>query len=275
MRPPVFRASALAHLSSPEQLDTAVRVTRPRGWMALCAVGLILVAAVVWSLLGTVQTTFQGAGVLLTQFGTLNSAAPQAGQVTATFVAQGDAVTSGERLATLETEDGREVPVLALSSGHVVEMLAYPSDHLAAGSPVATIQPDDQELHCFIYVPVSGRQPIKAGMQVQVSVTTVPSEQYGLLLGTVERVASFPATRAGVNALLNNPDITAIVVGGVPVFQVEVALQRSPTTPSGFTWTSGAGPPMGLSAGTLVNASVVTDVQHPISLLFPSERSPG
>ncbi|MEO9220488.1 MAG: HlyD family efflux transporter periplasmic adaptor subunit, partial [Mycobacteriaceae bacterium] len=231
--------------------------------------------AVVWSVLGTVQTTFQGAGVLLTQYGTLNSPAPQGGQVTAIFVVQGDAVTAGERLATLQTEDGRAVPVLALGSGHVVEVLGYPGDHLAAGSPVATIQPEDEELHCFVYVPVSGRQPIKVGMPVQVSVTTVPSERYGLLLGTVERVANFPATRAGVDALLNNPDITAIVVGGAPVIQVEVALRRSPTTPSGFAWTSGNGPPTVLSAGTLVNASVVTNVQHPISLLLPSDRSSG
>ncbi|MEO8907507.1 MAG: hypothetical protein ABI310_05455, partial [Microbacteriaceae bacterium] len=74
---PAYRTQALAHLSSPEQLDTMVSVTRPRGWIALAAVGLVLVAFVAWSLFGTVQTTFPGSGVLLTQFGTFNSVTPQ------------------------------------------------------------------------------------------------------------------------------------------------------------------------------------------------------
>jgi hypothetical protein len=269
---PGIRTRAAATLSSPEQLDTVVRVTRPRSWIALGAVGLVLVMFVVWTLVGTVQTTFPGAGVLLTQFGTFNTVTPQAGQVVSVSVSQGDAVKAGERLATVETENG-PIDVKALNGGHIVEMLAYPSDRLEAGAPIATIQPDDQKLSSYIFVPVAGRQPIKKGMPVQISVSTVPSEQYGLLLGTVEKVGSYPATRAGVDALLNNSDITSIVLGGGPVIQVQIALTKAPT-PSGYAWTSGDGPPTPLSAGTLVNASVITAVQHPISLLFPSVRAP-
>ncbi|WP_308466561.1 HlyD family efflux transporter periplasmic adaptor subunit [Rathayibacter soli] len=274
MAAPQFRANAMAHLSSPEQLDTLVRVTRPRSWIALGAVGLVLVVFVAWTLLGTVQTTFPGPGVLLTQYGTFNSVTPKTGQVTAVFVSSGDEVTKGQRLATLNTDAGKEITIPAVNSGRIEEMLAYPSDQLKAGAPIATIQPDDQKLHAFVYVPVDGRQPIKKGMPVQLSVTTVPSEQYGLLLGTVEKVGSFPVTRTGVNALLNNPDITSIVIAAGPVVQVEVKLTGSSSTPSGFAWTSGMGPPDPLAAGTLVNASVITAVQHPITLLFPSQRAP-
>ncbi|MFE6253975.1 HlyD family efflux transporter periplasmic adaptor subunit [Agromyces sp. NPDC057865] len=274
MSSPTYRKNAVAHLSSPEQLDTAVRVTRPRSWIALAAVGLLLVAFVVWCLVGSVQTTFPGAGVLLTQYGTFDSVSPQAGQVTAVFVAPGDDVAAGDPLAAVETADAGETTVTAANDGRVVEMLAFPSDRIEAGAPIVTIQPDDDDLHCFIYVPVSGRQPIREGMPVQISVTTIPSEQYGLLLGTVERVGSYPATREGVNALLNNRDITEIVVGGAPVIQVEVTLTPA-STPSGYAWTSGEGPPEPLIPGTLINASVITAVEPPISLLFPSDRQAG
>lgn len=274
MAAPRFRANAMAHLTSPEQLDTLVRVTRPRSWIALAAVGLVLAAFVAWTLLGTVQTTFPGPGVLLTEHGTFNTVTPQAGQVTAVFVAVGDEVAAGQRLATVQTNGGGRIIVRAFDAGRVEEMLAYPSDQLNAGAPIATIQPSDQRLHAFVYVPVGDRQPIKKGMPVQLSVSTVPSEQYGLLLGTVERVGNYPVTRVGVNALLNNPDITSIVIAAAPVIQVEVALTHSSTTPSGFAWTSGEGPPEPLRAGTLVNASVITAVQPPIALLFPSHRAP-
>jgi hypothetical protein len=273
MSPRGFRSNATATLSSPEQLDTVVRVTRPRSWIALGAVGLVLVVFVVWTILGTVQTTFPGAGVLSTQYGTFNAVSPRAGQIVSVSVSQGDAVKAGERLATVETADGRTVDVKALDSGHVVEMLAYPSDHVAEGATIATVQPDDQDLRSFVFVPVSGRQPIAKGMPVQISVTTVPSEQYGLLLGTVAKVSDFPVTTAGVDALLNNKDIASIVTGSGPVIQVEITLTKA-DTPSGYAWTSGDGPPKPLSAGTLVNATVITSVQHPISLLFPSVRAP-
>ncbi len=273
-RQPAFRASALTHLSSPEQLDTLVRVTRPRGWIALAAVGLVLAAAIVWSLVGTVQTTFTGPGVLLTPFGTTDGVAADDGRITRLLVSQGDAVAAGDELATVATASGESQPVIAPRSGEVVELLAFPDDHVDAGAPVVTIQPDDEDLRVFMYVPIDGIQPVKPGMPVQISVTTEPPELYGLLRGTVTRVGSFPATRAGVNALLNNPDIASIVVSGGPVVQVEVTLEPSPDTPSGYAWTSGVGPPTRLSAGTLVNASVVTAVQHPISFLLPSNRSP-
>ncbi|MEO6956341.1 MAG: HlyD family efflux transporter periplasmic adaptor subunit [Antricoccus sp.] len=273
MAAPGFRANAMAHLSSPEQLDTLAKVTRPRGWIALGAIGLILVGFVGWTLFGRVQTTLPGPGVLLGQHGTYNSVTPNSGQVTELLVSAGDTVAVGQRIATLKTDAGEVITISAPIGGQVEEMLAYPSDQLAAGSSIATIQPNNEELRALIYVPVDGRQPIKKGMKVQLSVTTVSSERYGLLLGTVDRVGNFPVTRAGVDALLNNPDLTSIVIAASPVIQVEVKLTGSSSTQSGFAWTSGAGPPESLSAGTLVNASVIIAVQHPISLLFPSDRA--
>ncbi|PVE94777.1 hypothetical protein DC434_12575 [Microbacterium sp. TPD7012] len=269
---PVYRASAMAHLSSPEQLDTEVRLVRPAGWLALAAVGLVLVAFIVWCFLGTVLTTMPAAGVLATQYGSSNSLSPEEGVVAEMLVSPGDQVSRGEPVAVVETPSG-EVEIPASASGEVVEVLAYPTDAVAAGGTLVSIQPED-ELRSFVYIPVAGSQPIKPGMSVQIAVTTVAPEDYGLLLGTVTRVGSHPATRAGVGALLNNDDITSIVVGGAPVFQVEVALTPA-DTPSGYAWTSGQGPDEQLSAGTLVNSTVTIASQTPITLLFPADRAAG
>jgi pyruvate/2-oxoglutarate dehydrogenase complex dihydrolipoamide acyltransferase (E2) component len=268
----MYRAGAVGHLSSPEQLDTEVRLVRPAGWIALGAVGLVLIAFIVWCFVGTVKTTFPAAGVLSTQYGTVNSVAPDVGTVAEVFVTQGEEVASGDPVATVQTAEGN-VTVKAAADGTVVEMLAYPSDAVEAGGTIATIQPDDESLRCYAFVPVDSSQPIKPGMPVQISLTTVPSEEYGLLLGTVTRVGTHPATRAGVGALLNNDEITDIVVSGAPVFQIEVALTPSETTPTGYAWTSGDGPPEPLAAGTLVHSTVITAEQAPITLLLPSHRT--
>ncbi|WP_223622223.1 HlyD family efflux transporter periplasmic adaptor subunit [Microbacterium sp. EST19A] len=272
MSSPVYRASAMGHLSSPEQLDTEVRLVRPAGWIALGAVGLVLAGFVAWCFLGTVQTTVPAAGVLTTPSGSSNSLSPEEGIVSEMLVSQGDQVSQGDPVAVIATATG-EVTVPASASGEVVEMLAYPTDAVLAGGTVVSIQPED-ELRSYLFIPVAESQPIRPGMTVQIAVTTVAPEDYGLLLGTVTRVGTHPATRAGVGALLNNDDITNIVVGGVPVFQIEVALTPA-ETPSGYAWTSGAGPSEELSAGTLVNSTVTIATQTPITLLFPSDRAGG
>ncbi|AZS37518.1 hypothetical protein CVS47_02155 [Microbacterium lemovicicum] len=271
MSTPMFRAGAERHLSSPEQLDTEVRLVRPAGWIALGAVILVLAAFIAWCFVGTVTTTFPAAGVLATQYGTVNSVSPQDGSVSEVFVSAGEEVSQGDPIATVSTGSGSRT-VDAEASGTVVELLAYPSDPVTAGATVATIQPADEDLRVYAFVPVDGTQPIKPGMPVQISVTTVPSEEYGLLRGTVTRVGTHPVTRAGVLALLNNEEITNIVVSGVPVFQIEVALTEADTA-TGYSWTTATGPQEPLSAGTLVNSTVITASQPPISLLFPSIRA--
>jgi len=57
---PIFRQSALQNLSSPEQLDQLIKITRLRSWIVLVAIGLILVATGLWSFFGTLSTSLTG-----------------------------------------------------------------------------------------------------------------------------------------------------------------------------------------------------------------------
>ena len=38
----IFRKSALDRMASPEQLDALMRITSPRGWIALLTIGFLL-----------------------------------------------------------------------------------------------------------------------------------------------------------------------------------------------------------------------------------------
>jgi hypothetical protein len=53
------------------------------------------------------------------------------------------------------------------------------------------------------------------------------------------------------------------------VYSVVVQLQRDPATFSGYHWSSGDGPPIHLSAGTLARAEVTTRERPPIDLVVP------
>jgi hypothetical protein len=62
---PLFRKRALEKLQAPEQLDQLLSVTSPRSWLALLAISGLLIAAVLWSVLATVEVTLPGSGVLV------------------------------------------------------------------------------------------------------------------------------------------------------------------------------------------------------------------
>jgi HlyD family secretion protein len=65
MRSEIFRKVSLDRLSSPEQLDQLMQVTTTRGWMALAAIGALLVAVVTWAVVGSLPERVVGQGILV------------------------------------------------------------------------------------------------------------------------------------------------------------------------------------------------------------------
>jgi HlyD family secretion protein len=95
----VFRKVSLDRLSSPEQLDQVMQVTNPRGWLALAAIGVLLVTALVWSVTGTLSEKVAGGGILLKSGGVFEVVTPADGRVTDVSVSVGDSVTEGQVVA--------------------------------------------------------------------------------------------------------------------------------------------------------------------------------
>jgi HlyD family secretion protein len=95
----VFRKISLDRLSSPEQLDQVMQVTTPRGWVALAAIGLLLLVGVGWAFEGSLSTKVFGRGILLRSGGVLEVVAPATGRISDVAVAVGDSVTEGQVVA--------------------------------------------------------------------------------------------------------------------------------------------------------------------------------
>ena len=87
--------------------------------------------------------------------------------------------------------------------------------------------------------------------------------------GKVTFVAHYPATTAGMMTLLENDALVASLGRSGMVTEVDIALERSSDTPSGFRWSSSRGPETQVTAGTLCSAQIITRSQKPISLVFP------
>jgi HlyD family secretion protein len=408
----IFRASAIERLSSPEQLDQLIEVTRPADWIATLLIVLCLTAAVTWSVVGRIPTRVAGEGILVSDGGRLvDSVAAVGGRLAAVNVAVGDHVKQGQVVAHIaqtdieqrytnaaaalkeleheheeltaaikreldikaanvaaqqaglqqsiaaaqerveyltkdvatlqelnkqnlvrirdledrradlatsqqritdarneiqrlegqlhEDESQRQLDALASQfrvnqarrhmeqlagtlerdtrivspiDGQVFEIKVSAGGVLAAGTPVVAIQSEGTSLEGIVYVPADRGKDIQPGMQVRIEPSTVRPEEFGTMLGEVSSVSAFPVTAEGMAAVLHNDALVKRFSEGGAPYAVLVRLARDSAAFSGYHWSSGNGPPIRLSTGTLARAEVTTREQPPINLVIPIMR---
>jgi HlyD family secretion protein len=179
-------------------------------------------------------------------------------------------VTSLEReLAGLRKELEVAANVISPYGGEVTELRVAPGSAVTAGEPILSIQLDLDELDVLVYVPSVMAKQIHAGLEAQISPSTVRREEYGYLRGEVTSVADYPATPAALMRNFQNEPLVGSLTGGGPVTELHVRLIADDRTPSGYSWSSPLGPRIKLSSGTLVSAQIVTKRQPPISFVIP------
>ncbi len=94
--------------------------------------------------------------------------------------------------------------VAAPVSGEVVEEKIYTGSLIAAGAPIISIQPDDDQVITVIYVPSALAKDVTTGMDAEISPSTAKREEFGFIRGKVTFVAHYPATTSGMMTLFEN-----------------------------------------------------------------------
>ena len=104
----LFRKSLLEKLSSPEQLDKMIVITPPRFWIAMAGAGLMIGAALIWSVFGRLPENVDVQGVYVNEGGSYNVYSTAAGVIDAVCVEEGATVKKGDVIALLDSVELRE-----------------------------------------------------------------------------------------------------------------------------------------------------------------------
>ena len=131
----LLRKASVEKLSSPEQLDMLMRVTSPMGWVALVAIGAIIVAAIVWSVTFPMPVKVDGRGFMVRGEAVQEVQILVGGTIQTLEVKTGDTIEAGTVVARLSLPDieARLVSARAL----LVELEQQTS---SSGSQTASIQ---------------------------------------------------------------------------------------------------------------------------------------
>jgi len=101
----LFREESLERLSSTEELERLMPVTRGLDWVLIAVTGGLIAMAAIWSVVGRVPTVVNGRGIILRPRQTMQAQTTVAGRILRLGVRIGDHVSAGSIVATLDQSD--------------------------------------------------------------------------------------------------------------------------------------------------------------------------
>ncbi|WP_328330724.1 MULTISPECIES: HlyD family efflux transporter periplasmic adaptor subunit [unclassified Streptomyces] len=266
-----FRQQALSKLQSPEELDLPVRLARPQGLLALVVTVVVMAAASVWAVTGSVSSTLRAPGILTHAQGSYVLQSPVTGQVTGVLAREGQRLPAGAPVLKVRTAQGDRL-VRAIDAGRVTTLSAGIGTVVTTGADVATVEKTrsaGDPLLAMVYVPADSAGTVPVGADVDLTVQSAPSQQYGMLRGRVQAVGHGAQTQQQIAGFLGDKQLAGEFAKGGPTVAVLVKLVKSSATKSGYAWSSAGGPPYALDSMTPASGAVHLAGQHPIDWLLP------
>jgi biotin carboxyl carrier protein len=275
MNETMFRERALQRVSSPQQLDRAVRATRPLHWLGLAVLMAVVVATVVWASVTDLPTTVTADGEYLPKDGLNDIRAPVTGTVTylpslevGTTVAAGDAVGAIDIPDVVNEPQGASASsrfdVTVPDAGTVVAVNALDGAYVTSGQSLATIEPSGEPFVVYAYLPVDDASLVGPDTEVRLNFGGDIAEDYGSAQGVVLSVSRYATTVEHVRALLNVTAVEERVAELGPASEIVIAPVASATTPSGIAWNRGTGPPARPPTGVPVSVEFEVGSSRPI-----------
>ncbi|MCP5423436.1 MAG: NHLP bacteriocin system secretion protein [Chromatiaceae bacterium] len=173
-------------------------------------------------------------------------------------------------LAELERTVARTTAVTAPINGRVTEIKVGAGAVVARGQALLSVERAGEGLETVLYLPTLHGKKVRPGMRVRVTPDTVRAEEFGSLVGEVRSVSDFPVSPEGMASVLPNQTLVEQFSASGAPYESRVRLFSEGV---GYRWTSGDGPPAGVSSGTTVKAEITLRDQRPIELVLPVMRA--
>ncbi len=265
----MFRKASLEKLSSPEQLDQTLKITSPRGWVILAGLWVIILGAIIWSIISTIPTTATAEGIIIRKDGLNPIVIYNTGTIETLLIKQGQYIYAGTPVAYIRTPQGTVSLATSSIEGLVTELWALPGSIVTPGASIAVTEFSQKPLIGVMYVNIQRSKEIMPGMEVYMTLTDVPSVKYGVLVGHVRNVSSYPASTQGLKALFNSDLLISLFEKESPAVEVIITLKQNEMTQSHYEWTTVTGPPIQITSGTFFSALTILKKQHPIEMVLP------
>ena len=253
-------------LRSPDQICDHLRVTYVPSYLLAVAVTVLLLAFIVWGVLGTVSDKVYYSGVVFPAQGTTDIMLPNKGMVRTMMVRNGDSVRVGQTVALVSIGDNSHSFLTSTVNGLVVSTKTD-NEPFEAFDPIVSVVGDDasggqsQRTLLLAYADNEAQRDLRVGMEAQVWPADQKRDEIGYVRGRVSQVVRYPADAAKVRQILKS-DILAkrLMEQSDVVYEVIIDLQRDPADPTCYDWSFGQPDDVSMDFGTY--CSVLTETRR-------------
>lgn len=267
----VFRKTALERLSSPDQLDSMLKITSPMSWVGIGAAAVLAAAVVAWSFMGSIPNTVAAPGVLVYSYNTNTLFSPAYGTVKEIFVEAGEIVEPETPVMEICNPMGEVLTITSDQSGIISGCLVSDKQSVTPNAELFRLSPvTENDLSLVCYVDQNTAKQLENGMEASVYLSAVDPGTYGHMKAEITNIDRYVSSESAMAELLGaDGHLTEMLTQNGPVAAVTCELQADDTTESGYYFSSARGIGVVLVGGELATVQIVTDESAPISLVFP------
>jgi hypothetical protein len=265
-------------IQSPDQIADHLRVTYVPTYLLATAVTVLLVAFIVWGVLGTVSDKAYYSGVVFPAQGTADVMLPNKGIVRSMMVRDGDSVRLGQTVALVSVGDSHSF-LTSTVKGVVISTKAD-NEPFEAFEPIVSVVSDyasgglSQQTLLLAYADYEAQRNLRVGMEAQVWPADEKRDEIGYVRGRITQVVRYPANAADVRQILKS-DVLAkqLLDQDDAVYEVLIDLQRDPADSTCYDWSFGKPDDVSMDFGTYCSVLTETRRRSMFQYLFEASRT--
>jgi len=266
-------------IQSPEQLADHLRVTYVPTYLLAAASGMLLIAFIVWGILGSVSDKAYYSGVVFPVQGIADIKLPNGGVVRSMLVHNGDSVHEGQTVAMVSIGNSHSF-LTSTVTGLVISTKAD-NEQFEAFDPIVSVvtgeanseRPGTTQL--IAYANNEVQRDLQVGMEAQVWPADEKRDEIGYVRGRIIQVVRYPVDADDVRQRLKSDVLAQRLLGEGQkvVYEVIIDLQRNPSDPTSYDWSFGQPDDVSMGIGTYCSVLTETRRRSMFQYLFEASRT--
>lgn len=167
-----FRASALAHLDVPVQVDNLLPITSRRTWLAVVGVALVIVAFLGYAAATTKVSAVYATGRAVGASGVAQVVSASAGVLTEVIVSEQSPVQADKPVARGVGVDGTAFEILSPINGTLWQSLVLGGGVVAPGTSVASVLPEGSDQSVLVPLDEAAVASVENAERIEVSLAS-------------------------------------------------------------------------------------------------------
>ena len=267
------------NVQSPAQIADHLRVTYVPTYLLAAAGALLVLAFIVWGVLGNVSDKVYYSGVVFPVQGTTDITLPNKGIVRSILVHNGDSVHEGQPIAMVSIGNSHSF-LTSTVSGLVIHSKTD-NEPFEAFDPIISVVDagtGNQESHrakLIAYADNDAQRDLRIGMEAQVWPADEKRDEIGYVRGRITQVVRYPANAVDVRQTLKSDNLVQQLLGDGDkiVYEVIIDLQRDPADPMRYDWSFGEPDGVSMAFGTYCSVLTETRRLSMFQYLFEAART--